>query len=245
LENHFCVEDAASTHMQTYDSGVASLFTIPTVDARDVSVNYVGVVKDIFSLITDRCLYPSSSSDASGQNKETIGGTPLILVTTLASLSSMSDTICQGCQIPSYLRAKQPKSSIPMFPINPGGRSYYVKKHVLKERYSRMQTSSSQHQLRIAVSLLQTKSHLHQVWLLWLGQFSSQHKINCWQCHHTRLQDSSVGINQDVLFSRAALMYRTKQLGNNYALVVQYSLADYNNEVFQSHNHVLRLLYDF
>jgi hypothetical protein len=36
--------------MQTYDNGVASLFTVPTAVARDVSVNYVGVVKDIFKL---------------------------------------------------------------------------------------------------------------------------------------------------------------------------------------------------
>jgi hypothetical protein len=48
--NHFCVEDAASTRMQTYDSGVASVFTVPTADARDVSVNYVGVLKDILKL---------------------------------------------------------------------------------------------------------------------------------------------------------------------------------------------------
>jgi hypothetical protein len=48
--NHFRVEDAASTRMQTYDSGVASVFTIPIADARDVSVNYVGVLKDILKL---------------------------------------------------------------------------------------------------------------------------------------------------------------------------------------------------
>ena len=48
--NHFCVEDAASTYMQTYDSGVLLLFTVPTTNARDVSVNYIGVIKDIFKL---------------------------------------------------------------------------------------------------------------------------------------------------------------------------------------------------
>jgi hypothetical protein len=36
--------------MQTYDSGVASVFDVPTTDARDVSVHYVGVLKDIFKL---------------------------------------------------------------------------------------------------------------------------------------------------------------------------------------------------
>jgi hypothetical protein len=48
--NHFRIKDVASTRMQTYDSGVASLFTIPTADARNVSVNYVRVVKGIFKL---------------------------------------------------------------------------------------------------------------------------------------------------------------------------------------------------
>jgi hypothetical protein len=48
--NHFRVEDAASTRMQTYDSGVASVFTFLTADARDVSINYVGILKDILKL---------------------------------------------------------------------------------------------------------------------------------------------------------------------------------------------------
>jgi hypothetical protein len=36
--------------MQTYDCGVASVFQVPTADARDVSVNFVGIVKDILKL---------------------------------------------------------------------------------------------------------------------------------------------------------------------------------------------------
>jgi hypothetical protein len=48
--NHFRVEDEASARMQTYDSGVASVFEVPTVHATDISVNYVGVVKDILKL---------------------------------------------------------------------------------------------------------------------------------------------------------------------------------------------------
>jgi hypothetical protein len=48
--NHFKVEDDASVHMLTYDSGVASVFQVPTEDATDVSVNYIGVVKDILKL---------------------------------------------------------------------------------------------------------------------------------------------------------------------------------------------------
>jgi hypothetical protein len=48
--NHFRVEDEASSRMLSYDSGVASVFEVPTADARDVSVHYVGVVKDILKV---------------------------------------------------------------------------------------------------------------------------------------------------------------------------------------------------
>jgi hypothetical protein len=51
--NHFRVEDEATSRMQTYDSGIASVFAVPTEDARDVSVNYVGVLKDILILKVD------------------------------------------------------------------------------------------------------------------------------------------------------------------------------------------------
>jgi hypothetical protein len=36
--------------LQTYDSGVTSIFEVPTTETTDVSVNYVGVVKDILKL---------------------------------------------------------------------------------------------------------------------------------------------------------------------------------------------------
>ena len=36
--------------MQTYDLGVASMFEVPAPDSRDVSVNYVGIVKNILKL---------------------------------------------------------------------------------------------------------------------------------------------------------------------------------------------------
>jgi hypothetical protein len=48
--NHFRVEDDTTTRLQTYDSSVASVFQVPVDDARDVSVNYVDVVKDILKL---------------------------------------------------------------------------------------------------------------------------------------------------------------------------------------------------
>jgi hypothetical protein len=48
--NHFRIEDDSSTRMQTYDSGVVFVFKVPSADATDVSVNYVGVLKDILKL---------------------------------------------------------------------------------------------------------------------------------------------------------------------------------------------------
>jgi hypothetical protein len=48
--NHFRVDDPTITQLQTYDSGVASIFHVPTEDAREVSINYVGVLKDILKL---------------------------------------------------------------------------------------------------------------------------------------------------------------------------------------------------
>jgi hypothetical protein len=48
--NHFRVEDTTSSTMQTSNSGVASVFQVPMVDARDLSVNYVEVLKDILKL---------------------------------------------------------------------------------------------------------------------------------------------------------------------------------------------------
>lgn len=48
--NHYRVADNASAIMLTYDSGIASVFQVPTADARDVAVNYVGVLQDILKL---------------------------------------------------------------------------------------------------------------------------------------------------------------------------------------------------
>ena len=36
--NHFYVEEEATACMQTYDSGVAPIFKVPTADAKDLSV---------------------------------------------------------------------------------------------------------------------------------------------------------------------------------------------------------------
>jgi hypothetical protein len=48
--NHFTVDDPTTVQLQTYNSGFASIFHVPTEDAREVSINYVGVLKDILKL---------------------------------------------------------------------------------------------------------------------------------------------------------------------------------------------------
>jgi hypothetical protein len=48
--NHFRVDDDTANRLQTYNSGVASVFQVPGEDAANVAVNYVGVVKDILKL---------------------------------------------------------------------------------------------------------------------------------------------------------------------------------------------------
>jgi hypothetical protein len=48
--NHFKVDDPTTAQLQTYDSGAASIFHVPTEDAREVSINYVGILKDIMKL---------------------------------------------------------------------------------------------------------------------------------------------------------------------------------------------------
>jgi hypothetical protein len=48
--NHFRVQDRRTDHLLTYDSDVASIFDVPSENAREVSINYVGILKDILKL---------------------------------------------------------------------------------------------------------------------------------------------------------------------------------------------------
>ena len=48
--NHFRVMDDIANRMQTFDSSIASVFHVPMEDKQDVSVNFVGVLKDIHKL---------------------------------------------------------------------------------------------------------------------------------------------------------------------------------------------------
>ena len=48
--NHFRVEDPQSMMLQTYDSGIASVFHMPSMGSQEVSLNYVGILQDILKL---------------------------------------------------------------------------------------------------------------------------------------------------------------------------------------------------
>jgi len=48
--NHFRVEDDSTTHLISYNSGVASIFQQPSGTAGESSVNYVGILKDVLEL---------------------------------------------------------------------------------------------------------------------------------------------------------------------------------------------------
>lgn len=49
-ENHFKVEDLKSNSMQTFENGIASIFDMLTLDVRDLSLNFVKVLKNILKL---------------------------------------------------------------------------------------------------------------------------------------------------------------------------------------------------
>lgn len=48
--NHFRVEDSKSILLFTYDNGIALVFDMPSIDTINASMNYVGVLKNIFKL---------------------------------------------------------------------------------------------------------------------------------------------------------------------------------------------------
>jgi hypothetical protein len=104
--NHFRVEDEASACMQTYDSGVASVFEVPTIHATDVSVNYVGVVKDILKLdygplsrpiVLLRCKW-AKRSDNRGNPTYTRDDAGFLVMNVQHSLPRMSDPFIFAAQ---------------------------------------------------------------------------------------------------------------------------------------------------
>jgi len=53
--DHFRVEDSKNLLLSTYDNGITSVFDMPSIDTRDVSMNYVGVLKISSNLIMVQC----------------------------------------------------------------------------------------------------------------------------------------------------------------------------------------------
>jgi hypothetical protein len=160
--NHFRVEDEASTHMQTYDSGVASVFEVPTIHATDVSVNYIGVVKDILKLdygplsrpiVLLRCKR-AKRSDNRGNPTYTRDDAGFLVVNVQHNLPMMSDPFIFAAQATQVFYSDVPNK--------PGWKLFYVKKHAQRERLLKTQMLSLQRRLRLLVLLLQHKSHLHQ-----------------------------------------------------------------------------------
>ncbi len=48
LGNHLKVEDLKNNSMQTYDNDIALIFDMLNIDAKDFSMNFVGVLNNIF-----------------------------------------------------------------------------------------------------------------------------------------------------------------------------------------------------
>jgi hypothetical protein len=97
--NHFRVGHPGSELLQTYDSGVASVIEVPTTEATDVSVNYVGVVKDILKLdygplsrpiVLLRCQW-AKGSDSRGNPTYTHDDAGFLVVNVQHNLPKMSD----------------------------------------------------------------------------------------------------------------------------------------------------------
>jgi hypothetical protein len=48
--NHFRVDSPVTAQLQTYDVSIASIFHVLAQNTQEISVNYVGVLKDILEL---------------------------------------------------------------------------------------------------------------------------------------------------------------------------------------------------
>jgi hypothetical protein len=115
--NHFRVEDDASVRMLTYDSGVASVFQVPTEDATDVTVNYAGVVKDILKLnygplsrpiILMRCQW-AKRSDNQGNSTYIRDDAGFLIVNVRHSLPKMSDPFIFAAQATQVFYSDDPQ----------------------------------------------------------------------------------------------------------------------------------------
>jgi hypothetical protein len=104
--NHFRVGHPGSELLQTYDSGVASVIEVPTTEATDVSVNYVGVVKDILKLdygplsrpiVLLRCQW-AKRSDSRGNPTYTRDDAGFLVVNVQHNLPKMSDPFIFAAQ---------------------------------------------------------------------------------------------------------------------------------------------------
>jgi hypothetical protein len=102
--------------MLAYDSGVASVFEVPTRDATDVSVNYVGIVKDIFKFDYGPLSRPivllickwAKRENSRRNTTYTHDDAGFLLVNDLHSLSRMSDPFIFAAQATQVFYSEDP-----------------------------------------------------------------------------------------------------------------------------------------
>jgi hypothetical protein len=134
-KNHFRVVELTTDWLQTYDSGVASIFHVPTEDAWEVSINYVGILKDIFKVdyrplhtlvILIRCDW-MKRVDNRGNNTYTRDETGFLVVNFHHKLPWMAD--------PFIFPSQATQVFFLMIRRNHGGRWFYGKRPVPNARW--------------------------------------------------------------------------------------------------------------
>jgi hypothetical protein len=174
--NHFRVEDDASVRMLTYDSGVASVFQVPTEDATDVTVNYAGVVKDILKLnygplsrpiILMRCQW-AKRSDNQGNSTYIRDDAGFLIVNVRHSLPKMSDPFIFAAQATQVFYSDDPQK--------PGWKVVLRKEPRAKRQVAENADAFITTSVETPGLTARHKSHLHQRLPHYWGQFNSHLK---------------------------------------------------------------------
>ena len=107
--NHFRVEDPQSAVLQTYDSGVASVFHMSSTETEPTTLNYVGVLKDILKLDYGPLRTPIIVFRCEWMKQRDNWGNPTYVRDEADSWSSISATKFRRCRIRLFFLAKQHK----------------------------------------------------------------------------------------------------------------------------------------
>jgi hypothetical protein len=128
FENHFRVDDPTTTCLQIYDAGMASIFHVPIEDARELSINYVGILKDILKLNYGPLHIPTIMMNCEwmkrvgnrGNNTYTRDEARFLVVNFCHKLPRMATLLS--------FQVRLPKSFSLIFQINQIGRWFYGKR---------------------------------------------------------------------------------------------------------------------